>query len=53
MEIDKDVLERILEAIVFCMDYPLSKITDDEEYDEKVDLQNELREILDSLQRKK
>jgi hypothetical protein len=46
MKLDQKGIEKILEAVIFCMDYALSAVTDDEEYSEKVDLQNELREIL-------
>ena len=39
--------DRVLEALIFCMDYAMSKVTDDEVYDKMVDLQNELREMME------
>jgi hypothetical protein len=44
-----DIIEPMLEAIILCMDYPMSKITDDDEYSDAVDLQNELKDILNEL----
>jgi len=50
MEVDNELLEKMLKAIIFCMDYPLSHIDDDDEYSDKVDLQNELRDYLNMLE---
>jgi hypothetical protein len=50
MKLDQEGIEKILEAIIFCMDYALSVVTDDDEYSEKIDLQNELREMLSEFQ---
>lgn len=50
MEIDNEHLEKLLEAIIFCMNYPLSQITNDDEYSDKVDLQNDLKNWLDYLE---
>jgi len=47
--LDDYALEKMLEAIILCMDYPLSQISDDDEYSDAVDLQNDLREILNEL----
>lgn len=52
MEVNKELMEKILEAVVFCMDYPMAKIDDDEGYSKMVDLQNELREKLTEFQQK-
>lgn len=49
MTLDESILEPMLKAIILCMDYPLSQITDDNEYSDAVDLQNELRDILNEL----
>lgn len=48
---NNEILEKILEAVIFCMDYPLSQIIDDEEYSDKIDFQNELKEMLSELQK--
>ncbi len=49
MDVDKELIEKILEATILCMDYPLSQITDDGEYDRAVDLQNDLKSSLENL----
>lgn len=49
MTLDKNKLEPMLEAIILCMDYSLSQISDDDEYSNAVDLQNELKEMLNEL----
>lgn len=44
-----EVIEKMLEAIIFCMDYPMANITDDDEYSDAVDLQNDLKNALNEL----
>jgi len=46
---DKETMEKMLEAILMCMDYPMSQMDSDEEYDQAVDLQNDLKEKLAEL----
>ena len=43
---EKHLLERMGEGLDFCMDCAMSKISDDDKYSEMVDLQNEIKELL-------
>jgi len=40
------LVQNLVKAVVFCMDYGMSQIDDDEKYSEMVDLQNELKGVL-------
>lgn len=46
---EKELVKKMGEGLEFCMDWAMSKISDDDKYSEMVDLQNEIKELLQEV----
>jgi hypothetical protein len=43
---EKELIEKMGEALDFCMDWAVSKVTDDDKYSDMVDLQNDIKDLI-------